>query len=662
MAYSMMTDDDKANGRADKCSQRFEDFINFTQDERKRAEQRRDYRDLKQWTEEQAEILRNREQAPIVIDFVGKKVDALMGVEINRRTDPRAYPRTPEHEQAADAITDALRYVEESNNFDAIATEVFEEKIVEGYAGAIVDVVENAKGEFDVVIYPAHWDRCYFDPHSREKDFSDSTYFGITTWEDVEEAARLFPEHAEALRARINNTSMLDTAFDDRPVEWVNRARNRVRINQEWYLENGKWMLVYYTDDLLLREPVVSHLLDADGVPCCPMELQSDFVDRNNNRYGYIQRFIDPQDEINHRRSKALYLLSSAQVIAEEGAVKDKEAASRELRKAQGWLTIAPGKRLDIDRNIEMGQAQLAFYREAKAEMDAVGVNPELSGRADGPASGRAIMARQQGGLTELAHIYSRHSDWKRRIYRQIWARIKQFWGKQKWVRVTDNDDAMKWVGLNVPVTLAEKMIEQKTGLDLAQIRRQYGQELQQYMQQRPELAQVVEIRNNVAEIDVDIIIEESPDTVSLQQEQFETFAEVLRAGADPQMIRALIELSSMRNKKRVLDLLDGDEQTKAQRQQEQQQQQEIAMRGAAAEIAEKESRAELNQAAAAAKMAEAGMGVGDAPAQPAPPEPKDEVDVFAKMARARKMMAEAEAQELENEAFRAGIGDLLNG
>jgi hypothetical protein len=629
MADSLKKEHDTASG--DSCSKRFEDFQDFTYEERKRAERRRDYRDLKQWTEDQAEILRAREQAPIAIDFFGKKVDALMGVEINRRTDPKAYPRTPEHEQAADAITDALRYVEESTQFDAIATEVFEEKIVEGYAGAVIDVTQNAKGEYDVAVLLAHWDRVYFDPHSREKDFSDSTYFGITTWLDVADAKDLFPESAADLDNMLGSTTMRDTSFDDRPVEWVDRYRKRVRINQEWYLESGVWMLVYYSDTLVLREPAKSHLLDADGQPCCPMELQSDYVDRDNNRYGYTERFIDSQDEVNHRRSKALYMLSSAQVIAEQGAVKDKDATLRELRKAQGYTEIAPNKKFEIDRNIEMGQAQLAFYQEAKAEIEADGVNPELAGRTDQAISGRAFMARQQGGITQLGHIYSRHSEWKKRVYRQMWARIRQYWTEQKWIRVTDNDDALRWVGLNIPVTMIEQIIEQKTGMDLAQIRRKYGQEMQQYVQRDPRLGAIVETRNEVAEIDVDILIDEAPDTITMQQEQFETLAKLLSSNVPPPMLKALVELSSLRNKKRFIDALEGDEQTKQARQQQEQQQQEIAQRGAVAEIREKETKADLNEASAADKMASAEQrqasthidiadAIHPAPALPAPP------------------------------------------
>lgn len=652
---------DSEGRTAERCGKRFEEFVHTFQAERVRAQRRRDYRDLKQWTEDEVEILKNRGQAPVCIDFFSKKVDALVGVEINRRTDPRAYPRTPEHEQAAEAITDALRYVEESTGFDEIATQVFEEKVVEGYAGALIDVVQNGRGEWDIAVFTAHWDRVYFDPYSREKDFSDSTYFGLTTWLDVAEAKEMFPEHADALENSVSDTSGFDEAFDDRPLQWVDRRRRRVRINQEWYLERGVWMLHYYTDNLVLRAPEPSYLLDADGVPCCPLELQSDFVDRDNNRYGFTERLIDPQDEINHRRSKALYLLSSAQVIAEAGAVKDRDAASRELRKAQGWLEIAPGKRFEIDRNVEMGQAQLAFYQEAKAEMDSIGMNPELAGRTNQAISGRAFQARQQGGLTELAHIYTTHAAWKRRVYRQMWARIKQFWTDQKWVRVTDNDEALRWVGLNVPVTAIEALVEQRTGMDLPQIRRRFGAEMQQYMQTDPRWGAIVETRNAVAELDVDITIEESPDTISIQQEQFEALAQLLSSNVPPPMLRALIELSQLRNKRKVLDMLEGDEQQKAERARMEQEQQEIAKRGALATVEEKESRAALNRAAAAAKIADVSTA-GHTEEPSTSQAQQDPAESWARMAQARKLMAEAEAQELENAAVRAGLLEVAGG
>jgi hypothetical protein len=80
-------------------------------------------------------------------------------------------------------------------------------------------------------------------------------------------------------------------------------------------------------------------------------------------------------------------------------------------------------------------------------------------------------------------------------------------------------------------------------------------------MQRDPRMGMVVETRNNIAEIDVDILIEEAPDTVTMQQEQFDSLANLLSASAPPPMLKALVELSLLRNKKRSLDALEGDEQ-----------------------------------------------------------------------------------------------------
>lgn len=598
-----------------KHKERFEDFLLFTEAERIRAELRRDFRDLKQWTDKEAETLSERGQAPIVIDYLSKKVDALCGVEYQQRTDPQAYPRTQKHEQASEAITDALRYVEDKVELDEIASEVFEEKLVEGYSGAIVEAVKGKRG-FEIEVNQLHWDRIYYDRHSREKDFKDSSYFGITAWMDGGEVKRLFP--GQDIDFLITESSGMDSGnFNDRPETWIDRKRKRIRVNQEYFLKDNVWHEVFYCGDTILRPESVSRYLDDDGEPTCPIELESDYVDRDNNRYGWIERLMDPQREINHRRSKGLYLLSSAQVIAEKGAVDDRHKALQELRKAQGFIEVNPNMRFEIDRNVEMGTAQLNLYQEAKAEMDSVGVNPELTGRTDQAISGRAFIARQQGGMTEIARIFSRHSNWKKRVYRQIWARIKQFWDEERWIRVTDERDAMKWVGLNIPLTAAHQLVMQQTGLDFADAERHFGAQIQQAIQQDPRMGQVIEVINDVAEIDMDILIEESPDTITLQQEQFEVLASLFQASPSPQMFEMLIKLSSMRNKQEVLDQLKGSEQQQA----------------AAAQRAEEAAEIEK-----ADKLA----------------------DIESKKARAAKDIADAEAQDIENDAVKSGLAQVI--
>lgn len=556
----------------------FENFLDQTAQERERSQARRDYRDLKQWTDEEARIIKGRGQAPIVFDQFSKKIDGLVGVEIDMRTDPKAYPRTSKHDKAAHVITDALRYVEDNNDFDDMASEVFEEKIVEGYGGAIVEYNQELD---QIEINQVHWDRYYYDPHSRKKDFSDAQYQGMSLWLDRDAAKTRFPDSEDAIDLVAKNNSEDDSlSHDDRPDNWIDRKRDRIRVNQEYFIFDGVWHEVFYSGDTIISEAVESPYLDDNGKPMCPIEMECDFVDRDNNRWGWSQRLIDPQDEINHRRSKALHMLSNFTVIADEGAFGDLDRSEvlDELVTGKGFLEKTPNTKVEIDRQQELGQSQFSFYQDATEAIDRIGVNPELSGRTESAISGRAFMARQQGGMTEINRIYTRHSKWKRSIYRQVWARIKQFWTDEKWVRVTDDENAARFAGINVPVTRAEIFIEQQTGQSIEDIRDAHGEKLDQELakiyQQDPSMQEPAETRNNVADLDMDIIVEESPDTINIQQEQFDTIARLLGSGIQGKQFEALLKLSSMSRKDEVIEMMKPTEE-------------EIAAQGQQAQIAQ---------------------------------------------------------------------------
>lgn len=598
MAHSV---EDKEITTAKQFRKHFEDFVNMTEEERERAERRRDYRDLKQWTQQEIARLNARSQAPVVFDQFSQKVDSIVGLEVSRRTDPKAYPIHPKHQKASEVITDGLRFVESKSAFDETASEVFEDAIVEGYGGAIVEV-EQKGDEFRIEVNRIPWDRIYYDAHSTAKDFSDSTYFGITLWMDLNDAITMWPNKKKELKAHVDENSFEDETFEDKPRDWADSERKRIRINQEYYREKGIWKEVFYSGNLIVQPPKDSPYLDEDGNPMCPIELESHFVDRDNNRWGYMQRLMDVQDEINHRRSKALHMLSSVSVIAERGQIKNREALLNELRKGMSIIEFEPignAPPPQIDRQQELGQSQLAFYQDAKQAMDSVGVNPELMGRTESAISGRAFLARQQSGLSELSRVFARHSEWKRRVYTQIWWRMKQFWTEEKWIRVSDEEQALRFVGINVPIRRVEKELERQSGMTIDKLmdidREQVEAFIQQEIQANPMMGEVVETRNNVKELNIDIMIEEAPDTVTLQQEQFEVLANLAGTRADPLMFEALIMASSLKNKEEILEKFKGDDQQAQAQAQAQAQQIEMADR--MAEIQEKQTKAAKNQA-----------------------------------------------------------------
>ena len=158
--------------------QHVEDFLNLTEEARILSENDRDYTNNKQWTEEEAQKLRSRNQNPIVVNRIKPKVEGLKGLLVNRKTDPKAFPRTMKHEKAAEVVTDGLRFVDDNVGLDQIYLEVSDNVFVEGYGGVIIDT-RIRKGEHEVNVSQIPWDRIYFDPHSRRRDFKDARYMGI---------------------------------------------------------------------------------------------------------------------------------------------------------------------------------------------------------------------------------------------------------------------------------------------------------------------------------------------------------------------------------------------------------------------------------------------------------------------------------------------------
>src|SRR4051812_36944652 len=172
----------------------FEAAEEASQNARTESEQARDYYDSKQLTDAQRRALRKRKQPEVVINRIGRKVDYLRGLERQGRTDPKAYPRTQQHTQDAEAITDALRYVASDQNVDIKRSQVFENMLIEGFGGAEITVARGPKGVIDPKITVIPWDRIFTDPHSSAHDYSDAQYLGFVTWMDGDVAKTRWPD------------------------------------------------------------------------------------------------------------------------------------------------------------------------------------------------------------------------------------------------------------------------------------------------------------------------------------------------------------------------------------------------------------------------------------------------------------------------------------
>lgn len=537
----------------------FEDAEEATETARKASERDRDYYDGKQLTAEEVAELRRRGQPDVVINRIQPKINYLLGYEAAGRTDPRAFPRTPTDEEASEAATDGLRYVEDAAELKVMFSNAWENMLVEGYGGLELVIEPGQEGQSEIKAVAWDWDRLFYDPHSRKPDFSDARYLGGVVWLDAEDAKKRWPDNDEAIDLTLNERTFTQT-YDDRPSwqQWsTSGKRKRVRIVQMYHREGDQWVQCIFTKGGKLESLPVP-FKDQDGKSWCPLFLQSAFVNRKNERYGLVRSMVSIQDEINKRRSKALHRLSMRQVRSERGAVDDVDLARRELAKSDGWVETNPGFAFELLQTGDQLAAELTMLQESKNEIELMGPNAALQGKQDGAPSGRAILANQQGGQTEIAILIDRHRHLKKRVYQGVWSLIRQYKDEEWWVRVTDNEKNVKFVGFNRPVTMLDEL--QKRAEAEGVPPEEFQARIQELIASDPmaqqQLQQVIRVENQPTRMHMDITVEEVPDVANVMEEQFQALVKLAPAVTFPPTV--YLKASSLRNKDELIEELEG--------------------------------------------------------------------------------------------------------
>ena len=554
--------------------------------DREQAEKARDYYDGYQWTAAEQAVLRKRKQPIITDNRIRRKIDAIVGIEQRGRVDPRALPRNPDDEQAADIATKALVFVDDVTRLDTYRSAFAYNLAIEGLGGVEV-TVKDRQGQLDPDVIKLRYEEIFYDPYSREADFSDAGYMGVQKWMTLDKAvefARAYSDMGEEELTSMLEVSMQDGSgnFEDRPENnqaqpWGDRKKKRVKLAYFYHEKDGGWRLALVCGaGVIYDEP--SPYLDEAGKPCCGIILQSCYVDRENKRSGIVGDMISQQDEINKRRSRLLHMLSVRQTMGRRGAV-DVAKVKRELASPDGHVEydqdpLNSTRDFEIIPQADQTAGQFALLEHTTNAIDNLGPNASLLGQLDGQQSGRAIMAQQNAGMAELAPFYDGIRDWNLRVYRAIWNRIRQFWTEPRWIRVTDQPDKLQFLGINMPQV------------------NQMGQ---------------VEVANQVGQLDVDIIIDMAPDYAVLQQEDFERLTDLVKTGMLQLPPDVLIRASSLRNKQELLEALQGgnNPEQAAQQAQIQQQALQLEFRQKAAEVADEEASAQQRIADAEKKQAE---------------------------------------------------------
>jgi hypothetical protein len=583
------------------------DFTGAKRDEIQEQILARHYYHGDQWSAAEARVLKARKQPISTNNLIARKLNGVVGVVTRLRQDPKAYPRTPKQEDGAEIATATIRYSLESNDWQTVDPETALCAGINGLGGIELKIEAGDRGDPDIGFDVVDPDSFFYDPRSFRPDFSDARYMGVSKFVDRETALSILPDKKEEIDALMTTGSELDTwQQQDRERKWIDVEEQRLRLVEHWYLVGNQWHWCMYCATTKLAGGV-SPFVDERGRSVCKYVMFSANVDHAGDRYGFIRNMKSSQDKINTRDSKALHILNTRRIIMEKGAVESVEVARREAARPDGVVEVRPNARFDFDdaaKNAEL-QGQLLFLQQAIQEIEGFGPNPALLGDVANK-SGRAISLLQQAGIAELGPFILAYRGWKLRVYRAIWNAQQQFWTSERWLRVTDNEGMAQFLQLN------GLQLDQQTGMPV--------------------------LVNALGALDVDVILDEGPDTLNIMQDVYDTLVALAQNGAavPPE---ALIEASSLPSseKKKIVEMIERGRQPPPEAQQAAQ----IELAQGAAKVKETEANTIL-------KLSQAGQSQAPAQGQPGPT-PVETLESMAKVeeTRANTVLKYAQAEKV---------------
>ncbi|WMT88272.1 hypothetical protein NO932_06585 [Pelagibacterium sp. 26DY04] len=596
-------------------------YLETKAEEIKEQQEARRYYHGSQWTAKQIQTFNRRRQPVVTYNRIGRKINAVVGLLERQRQDPRGFPRTPEHEEGAEIATAVLRYVLDQQEWPSVSPECGLDGAVDGIGGVEILLEQGDLGDIEIgleVVDPASF---FYDPRSLKPDFSDARYMGVGKWADLDAVIEMYPDRESELRASVESGTEL-TSNPDYDEKWITGGEDakRIRLVDHWCIKNGVWHWYIYTGALILDEGE-SYLKDEKGRSICKFIMYSANVDQDGDRYGFVRNMRSSQDEINQRRSKGLHLLNSRRVILPEGTGADVEKIRQEAARPDGVIQYPQGTQApefdDAAKAAELN-GHLGFLQDAKDEIENYGFNPALMGQGVDRLSGRAMQIQQQAGIAELGPYLLAYKGWKLRVYRTIWSAVQEHWTAERWIRVTDDENVAQFMAINQPATdeFGYPMVDPATGQQA--------------------------LVNALGALDVDIIIDEGPDTINMQADAYDTLSIMATKGQNvpPEL---LIELSPLHGsiKKKAIEILQKASQPGPV------QQRAIAaeMQGKEAEAQEKVASATLKQAQAVKAVAEArtaGMGQQGETINPG--------EIAEQQARTVKTLAEARKISMETD------------
>lgn len=501
------------------------------------------YKDGNQWSDEDKAIVEDRGQKALVLNRIKPAIDWLIGTERRTRVDFSILPRRKDDTVTAETKTKLMKYISDVSKAGFARSLAFDDAVISGLGWIDIGIRSDISEEPLYCDYE-DWRNVWHDSHAKQRDMSEGRYQFRSKVVDYDIAIAMFPDRADCIRLSLNQG---DSAFDEYTEMGINpdeddlsemgdaldagNHRDRVRLVSCEYRMPLKVQVLRGDADLgtlngaiyneedramaYLIEQGHASLFDAVKLVMWKMIFCGNTVLQNSRRpyrhqhfslvpiwgyqkklnnapYGVVLNVIDPQDDLNKRISKALYILSTRQSIVQHSAVEDHDKFVEERDRPDGHMVVNDINGIDIREDRGLAREHVMLMEQDAAFIESTsGVTDEARGIETNATSGVAMRSREQQSHVTTAELFDNY-----RFAFQLAGEIQlslmeQYYSDAKVIRITGKSGNMEFTEINQ---------ENESG----------------------------EIENDITMSQADFIVEADTFHATIRQAMFESFGEMI--------------------------------------------------------------------------------------------------------------------------------------
>lgn len=481
-------------------------------DERMQMAIDEDYYDHLQWREEDAAVLMNRGQAPLVFNESRQTIDWVCGMQKRQRMDYKILPREKSDAQSAEAKTKVFKYVSDVNLAQWHESRAFKQAVLGGL-GWLEEGINPDPGAEQIYAGSESWRNVFRDSRCMDFDLKSARYLFRRKRTDLDYAQALLPFAKEHLRQYASDALTIEDAdshwylgerltgasdsglvlpgrFRDRSAFIGSSGRHDTGRRQSldllecWYrvpeavkvfangplrgkefnprddahmqLANDRWRM-YGAVMNKMRVMIATEAAPLwDGKS--PFKHNNFLLvpvwgyrrGRDGQCYGLMRGMRDLNDDINKRASKALHAASSNRVVAKKNTVADLEQARTEAARPDMFLEVRDLDDIRFEKPLNDMNANMQLLAFDREMMRNVGgVTQANLGQNSNAISGKAIGLQQDQGSLTTSELPDNLRLAKQMAGRLRLAHIEQFMREQQVLRITGDNGAIDWMTVN---------------------------------------------------------------------------------------------------------------------------------------------------------------------------------------------------------------------